>query len=173
MMTDIFTHCPYCGETDLDTPHPNAIHCNACDGIYFMNAAAAVAVIIVNRNNEMLLVRRAKDPAKGLWDLPGGFSDWGETLEQTVQREVQEELGAVSLSNIAYWKSYPNRYVYNSIEYNTLDCIFEARLDGDIVLDTAELTEYQWCAFADITPEMIGLDSLRRAVTDYITTHSV
>lgn len=41
----------------------------------------------------MLLVRRAVDPGKGLWSLPGGYMDAGEMPTEAVQREVDEEVG--------------------------------------------------------------------------------
>lgn len=43
----------------------------------------------------MLLVRRGKEPLRGRWLIPGGTVEWGETLEQAVVREVEEETGLV------------------------------------------------------------------------------
>ncbi|RED37453.1 ADP-ribose pyrophosphatase YjhB (NUDIX family) [Rhodopseudomonas thermotolerans] len=45
------------------------------------------------RDGRLLLVRRARAPAKGLYSLPGGRVEYGETLEQAVAREVAEETG--------------------------------------------------------------------------------
>jgi 8-oxo-dGTP diphosphatase len=51
-----------------------------------------VGAIIVG-NQGLLLTRRDKDPAKGLWSIPGGVVEVGETKEQAILREVEEETG--------------------------------------------------------------------------------
>ena len=52
----------------------------------------AVASTVIEKNR-ILLVRRANEPSKGLWGLPGGVVELGETLAQAVVREVKEETG--------------------------------------------------------------------------------
>ena len=47
----------------------------------------------MTRDGKLLLVRRAIDPWHGLWDIPGGFCEAGEHPQQTVVREVREEVG--------------------------------------------------------------------------------
>lgn len=48
---------------------------------------------IVIKDGKILLVKRAKDPFKGRWALPGGFVEYGEKMEEAVTREVKEETG--------------------------------------------------------------------------------
>jgi 8-oxo-dGTP diphosphatase len=48
---------------------------------------------IVMRNNQVLLVKRSQPPGEGLWAVPGGRVELGETLQEAVEREVREETG--------------------------------------------------------------------------------
>lgn len=49
-----------------------------------------VSCLLLCKDNT-LLIQRAKQPAKGLWSLPGGKVEWGETLEEATRRELREE----------------------------------------------------------------------------------
>lgn len=66
--------------------------CPDCGHVVYLNPVPSVAVILF-REGRVLLVRRNIEPAIGLWCLPGGFIEAGETAEQAVVREVQEETG--------------------------------------------------------------------------------
>jgi mutator protein MutT len=52
----------------------------------------AVGTVVV-RNSSVLLVRRGQEPSKGLWSVPGGLVELGETIENAARREVTEETG--------------------------------------------------------------------------------
>ena len=65
-------------------------HCSKCKTIHYQNPKPT-ATLIVPKNNQILFVRRAFEPAKGCWSLPGGFLELGETLEEGALRELKEE----------------------------------------------------------------------------------
>ncbi len=48
--------------------------------------------LILNEKNQLLVTRRKQDPFKGTLDLPGGFAEPGEGIEQSLIREIKEEL---------------------------------------------------------------------------------
>ena len=54
-----------------------------------------VGAVVLNGDNRVLLVKRAHEPLKGEWSLPGGGVEIGETLEEAVAREILEETGLV------------------------------------------------------------------------------
>jgi len=56
--------------------------------------APVVAVgVVVRRGDEVLLVRRGREPYRGQWNIPGGVVELGETLGEAARREVEEECG--------------------------------------------------------------------------------
>lgn len=54
----------------------------------------AVGAIVI-RDNEVLLVKRKQPPGEGLWAIPGGRVELGETLQEAAEREVKEETGVI------------------------------------------------------------------------------
>jgi ADP-ribose pyrophosphatase YjhB (NUDIX family) len=65
-------------------------YCSECNTIHYENPKPT-ATIICPKNNEILLVKRAINPSKGLWCLPGGFIERGESPEEAAVRELNEE----------------------------------------------------------------------------------
>ena len=66
--------------------------CPACGQVVFLDPKL-VAVALVPKGGELLLIRRTSEPGRGLWALPGGYVERGEPVEEAVAREVQEETG--------------------------------------------------------------------------------
>ena len=65
-------------------------HCKLCDSIHYQNPKPT-ATLILPKDDTILFVRRAFEPEKGAWSLPGGFLELGETLNQGASRELKEE----------------------------------------------------------------------------------
>ena len=83
-MTGPFRFCPSCGEPCGERAGGwhggKEFRCPVCGFRFFQNVAAACGVL-VSHDGRFLFVERAKDPAKGLLGLPGGFVDPGEGVE--------------------------------------------------------------------------------------------
>jgi ADP-ribose pyrophosphatase YjhB (NUDIX family) len=105
------------------------LRCEACGFELYMNPAAAVAGVIVDERGRMVVLVRGKEPGQGLWDLPGGFVDPGETAEEALAREIREEVG-LDVTAMRYLGSWPNVYPYGGIAYRTLDFGFVCKAVG-------------------------------------------
>lgn len=133
----------------------------------YLNIAAAAAVII-EWNGRILFGTRKNDPGQGMLDLPGGFVDQGESAEEAVRREVQEETGIV-LTQFQYLCSLPNCYHYRDMVYDTLDLIFYCHLDDPPRMQAADdLEQLLWIDRDSIEFERIAFPSLRQAVQQYL-----
>ena len=85
-------YCSTCGEENNFSHIDGDIryHCPKCKTIHYQNPKPT-ATLICLKNDKILFVKRAFDPGKGQWSLPGGFLELGETLEQGAKRELKEE----------------------------------------------------------------------------------
>jgi ADP-ribose pyrophosphatase YjhB (NUDIX family) len=142
--------------------------CTLCGFVYFHNVAAGVSAIIVC-NGKILLVERAQQPAKGKLDFPGGFVDYDESNEQALTRELLEEL-QLSIDNMQYLFSYPNRYLYKDVLYSTLDSFFEVRLDTQpaLVLQQEEVSRYIWLDVTSVLVMDLAFVSGQKALQAYL-----
>jgi ADP-ribose pyrophosphatase YjhB (NUDIX family) len=97
------------------------------------------------RAGRVLIVRRGVPPMQGIYTLPGGGVELGETLEQAVMREVREETGlAIEPLSLAGYRQVIARDSEGKIERHFVILPFAARyLAGEISLN-AELAEAKW-----------------------------
>ena len=84
--------CSNCGEKNKfgEKEGNNRFYCPCCNTVHYENPKPT-ATLICPKNDSILLVKRAKEPGKGLWGLPGGFIERGETPEAGAERELLEE----------------------------------------------------------------------------------
>jgi NAD+ diphosphatase len=125
----VLRYCPKCAAAALRAVGGKLLRCEACGFELYMNPAAAVAGVIVDEQGRMMVLVRAKEPGKGKWDLPGGFVDPGETAEEAVRREVQEEVG-LEVTAMRYLGSWPNIYEFMGVRYRTVDMGFVCEAAG-------------------------------------------
>lgn len=160
-----FLYCPHCGASSFDVYDEFSKRCSACGFTFYPNASAATVAIIINSHQELLCVRRDRNPAKGTLDLPGGFVDPGESITQGLIREVHEELGA-EVDSYAFAFSIPNTYLFSNHLVHTADAFFRCTLqDESIVQAHDDASELKWIPFSEVRPEEFGLDSVRKGVT--------
>ena len=164
---DKFRYCPVCGSAEFEPSTVKSKRCRHCGFEYFLNPCAANAALIMNSRDELLVITRKNDPAKGTLDLPGGFYDLGETAGQGLAREVKEETGLTVVSSRLLF-SYPNTYLYSGFTVHTLDFFFLCRVEDFYALSAHDdAAGYEWIAVRNLRPERFGLDSIRRAVVRF------
>ena len=164
-----FKYCPICGGPHFEVNNFKSKKCADCGFVYYANPCAATAAFIVNDQNELLVVRRAKEPAKGTLDLPGGFCDMYETVEEGMRREIKEETG-LDVGKIQYLFSSPNIYMYSGLGVHTLDMDFLVRIHGErpAIQADDDAAEAIWLPISKIEPNDFGLTSIRNAVVRFL-----
>jgi len=124
--------------------------------------------LITDAEGRLLITVRKAEPAKGTWDLPGGFVDPGESAEETLRREITEELGLDILS-ARYLYSIPNTYKYGQVAYQSVDLVYRCKVEDASKAQAADDVEaVLFKRYNDIEPENFGLASIRNIVRWYL-----
>jgi len=123
--------------------------------------------LIVDSRDRLLLSVRARDPAKGMLDLPGGFVDPLETAEDALRRELREELN-LEIDSLCYIGSYPNRYIFSGLTYFTLDLAFVCRA-GDLsrLKPGDDVAGALFVPLPEVDLEKIAFESIRTVIDAY------
>jgi NADH pyrophosphatase NudC (nudix superfamily) len=167
----MFHYCPSCGSQNIRFENNKAFRCPDCGFLYYHNTAAATGCV-VSSGEEILLLVRGKEPARGKLDLPGGFVDPGESAFDGLRRECREELGWDPGPNFALFASFPNVYPYRNIVYNTCDMFFTITVPGlrleDFTLEEKEIAGARFVKPREVKLEDLAFDSTRRAIKAYL-----
>jgi NAD+ diphosphatase len=152
----------YCGKCGVKTRHKTderAIECPSCNNLVFPKISPAIIVAIIC-NDKILLARNSNFPA-AWYSLIAGYADVGEALEETVMREVKEEVG-LDVKNIRYYKSQPWPLTGSLM----VGFVAEGNESQPISLETEEIAEAAWFTRGNlpnhppalsIAGEMIGM----------------
>lgn len=162
-----FTYCPNCGghfKKQLD----NSLICDQCKLHYYINPKGCNAIILQNTNGEILLVKRKDNPQKGFYDLPGGFIDINETIEESMHREIKEELN-IEVQKIKYFTSFYDRYEFGGMKAYTICAVFIGNLPDNIEITPADDAEsVEFFKPEDIPFEQISFEGIKKALKGYI-----
>lgn len=145
--------CGSCGKPMSHSPKERMMFCPDCGNIEYPKICPAVIVAVTD--GDRLLMSQYANRNYKRYALIAGFAEVGETIEETVKREVMEEVG-LKVKNLRYYKSQPWSFT------DTLLLGFYAELDGspEITLDKDELAMASWFTreeIPDIEPEEISL----------------
>ncbi len=153
--------CSRCGHATERHPVHEAMVCPRCGHLHFPRLSPAV-IVLVEREREMLLARSPGFPS-GVYSTIAGFVEPGESLEETVHREIQEEVG-VRVTDLRYFGSQPWPFPHS------LMIGFVARWSGgEIVIDDDEIEDARWFSPEVMPPALPFQHSIaRRLVDDFL-----
>ena len=170
----MFQYCPSCAADNIELKG-NKLSCPNCGFVFYLNNAAATSCLIQSDDKVLLLVR-AKEPSAGKLDLPGGFVDPGEGIYDGLLRELQEELGwqpplgpGLLLSDVfKLFASFPNIYPYKNVVYHTCDMFFTVSAPGltekNLRIEAEEISGVRFMRPSEIDSEELAFDSTRRVI---------
>ncbi len=138
--------CGRCATQLVPDKNERMLYCPSCHNVIYPRISPAVIVGVIN-GDKLLMSKYAGRPYSN-YALIAGFMEIGESAEQTVAREVMEEVG-LKVKNIRYYKTQPWAFS------GSLLIGYFAQLDGsdEITLDTNELAEAGWFSPNEISLE--------------------
>ena len=117
--------------------------------------------------NRILLVKRDTVPFKGYWALPGGRMEPGETVEQTIVREVKEETG-LDVTIVRKIGEYIEKGVKDDVEYEYYPtCFLVKTVGGEIKRQESEIQEIQLFSLKEL-PYPLAFEH-DKMIKDYVT----
>lgn len=155
-----FTFCPHC-QNRLEVKERRAT-CSKCDFVFYHNPAPCVAVIIA-KDNQILLAKRAIAPQKDTWDALGGFVNAGETPEAAVLREVKEET-SLDVRITKYLGTYPD--IYGETQVYTLNFFYVVEIISGVPQPADDVAELKWFSY-DKPPKDLAFENTRKIVHWY------
>ena len=149
--------CSRCGTPTRKTEGHESIECPACRLLHFPRIAPAV-IVLVQRGREALLGRSHRFKP-GVYSTLAGFVEPGESLEECVHREIEEEVG-VKVTNLRYFGSQPHPFPHSLMVGFIAD--WES---GVIRMEPEEIEDAGWFT-PETLPERPHRMSIARALID-------
>ena len=157
--------CSQCGApVALRVPPGDTLEryvCEACHAVHYRNPKMVVGCV-VEWDDRVLLCRRAIEPRHGLWTVPAGYLEIGETLEHGAERETLEEANArVEIG--------PLYAVYNIPHIGQVYLLFRARLLDADVRPGAETLEVALYKESEIPWDRLAFATVRNTLQHYFS----
>lgn len=153
--------CSKCGSPMRRGTSERSLVCTKCGRTIYPVISPCVIVAVTN-GDRILLTKYSRNHSKySRYALIAGYTEIGETLEDTVRREVMEEVG-LKVKNIRYFKNQPWSFS------DTLLVGFFCEADGgdEVKIDKTELSEATWFRREDV-PKSMSLISLTNTMIDF------
>ena len=160
-----YSFCPMSGADQelrsLKPSEPDRLVCVQCGFIFYQDPKVAVATIILDGDDHIVLVRRAIQPGYGKWVCPGGFVDRGEEVVAAAVREAREEAGVeIRIDRLLNVYSYPG--------VAPVIIVYVATMTGGTLTCDDECLEVRLFAPADIPWDELAFSSTTEALREFL-----
>ena len=162
----IYKFCTRCSHP-LKKKNSTEFICTKCGLHIFLNPASTNGLILENDKGQILLVKRKFEPRKGWWDTPGGFIGLKETVEESLKREIREELN-IEIKDFFYFGNYWSYYPYQGIDYQTLYFVYRGKYKGEKIKTGDDVTDYKFFDKKNIPFDKISFNDVKSAIKDYV-----
>jgi len=130
---DGYRYCPRCATAlelrRSDGPDPDRPACPGCGFVHYDNPAPTVQAWIERDDGKFLALRRAGEPLRGRWNMPGGFVESGEGGPEAIAREVREETG-LEIEVTGVIGIFPSAYGEDEDAQSIFDVAYLCRIAG-------------------------------------------
>lgn len=150
-------YCGRCGSRTVRDAVERCARCAACELSFYPRIAPAI-IVLVCRGDEALLARSSRFTSN-LYSTLAGFVEPGESLEQTLAREVREEVG-IEVENVRYFGSQPWPF-----PHSLMVGFFAEHAGGEIAVDGTEIIDARWFT-RDALPSIPPKPSIARRLID-------
>jgi ADP-ribose pyrophosphatase YjhB (NUDIX family) len=135
--------------------------CEDCGHVHYINPKVVAAVLPVWQGR-VLLLRRAIEPRAGAWVFPGGFVEWGETVEEAAAREAHEEVGIrVDVRGLIG--------VYSRLGPGVVIVVYEGGVEHPSFAPGREAMEAAWFAPREIPWHDLAFDTTEQALRAWVS----
>lgn len=169
MMTNILPYirnisfCHFCGDRLIKkmAEGRRRLFCKSCDTPIYQNPVPATCLVVIDKYERVLLVKRSVEPKIGHWCLPGGFIELNEFPDESALRELTEETGLTGRIKLLLGVS-----TNPSAQYETVLMVgYLVKQFSGTLVPGDDASDAEWFSFDEL-PE-IAFDSHRRFVRQY------
>jgi ADP-ribose pyrophosphatase YjhB (NUDIX family) len=143
-------HCPRCG-VDV-APDGGRVVCPACGFKAYAHSDPTACALVEDDRGRLLLARRAIEPHRGKWDLPGGFVEEGEHPLDALHRELREETG-LEIEPVEFVGAWIDRYGEIEEAPSTLNLYWTARVVAGEPRAQDDVSELAWFGPEELPPD--------------------
>ena len=154
--------CGRCSGRTIQGPDELSRKCTRCGTIYHPRLSPA-AIVLVKRGDDELLLARSPGFPKGMYSVLAGFVEPGESIEETISREVLEEVG-VEVRNVRYFGSQPWPFPHSLMIGFTAD--YAA---GEIKPQAGEIEDAGWYRVAALPMLPPGVSIARAMIDEFVS----